>query len=364
MRADVRGYPFWPRALKLYSRPGTEVQDQSLHRSHRACNPRPVDAFAPKIGRRRKNSPGCQMGPNHEHWRPEKVVRLLEESALRNENTAGGRRRSWSQTGSAPSYRHRNGDEEKSRRRPHTPNQKSKPPNALKHGVFAINPAIPNEDPREFQELCSALDDEWQPSGPTEEDAVRTIADAMWRKLRAQKFVRAKVTASTFDPRHPTFDEARGLILFSCHMLSEGEMAFEKQASSYLRADKINYLKQKYPRPNYKSTEEWAEAIITEIRTELLPALGPRFEPGEKLDDSSEAFRKAALEMQLFLCIIHAREFLDDELNVLERLDGRIVRAVKHLVQTKAMKQMLRQTSPDREQPRTITARSTSSDES
>src|SRR5262249_22084220 len=59
-----------------------------------------------------------------------------------------------------------------------------------------------------------------------------------------------------------------------------------------------------------------------------------------------------------------AREFLDDELNVLERLEGRIARAVKQLVQTKAMKQMLRQTSREREQPRTITARSTSSDES
>jgi hypothetical protein len=292
-------------------------------------------------------------------------VRSLEESALRNQNTAGGTRRSWSQTGSAPSDRHRNGDRREGRRRPHTPNQKSKRPNALKHGVFAVNAAIPGEDPREFQELFSALVDEWQPSGPTEVDAVSTLADAMWRKLRAQKFLRAKVTANTFDPRHPTFDEARGLFLFSCHMRSEAEIAFEKHASSYLRADKINHLKRKFPRSNYKSTEEWAEAIITEIRTELVPAaLGPRLKPGEKLDDYSGAFRKAAVEMQLFLCIIHAREFLDDELNVLERLDGRIVRAVKHLVQTKAMKQMLRQTSAEGEdeQPGKITAGSTSSD--
>ena len=183
----------------------------------------------------------------------------------------------------------------------------------------------------------------------------------MWRKLRAQKFLRAKVIANTFDPRHPTFDEARGLFLFSCHMRSKAEMAFEKYASSYLRADKINHLKQKFPRSTYKSTGEWAEAIITGIRTKLVPAaLGPRLKPGEQLDDYSEAFRKIAVEMRLFLCIIHAREFLDDELNVLERLDGRIARAVKHLVQTKGMKQLLRQTSA--EQPGKITAKSTSSD--
>ena len=121
----------------------------------------------------------------------------------------------------------------------------------------------------------------------------------------------------------------------------------------------------KFPRSNYLSTEEWAEAIITEIETELLPAaLGPRLKPGEKLDDYSEAFRQAAVEMQLFLCVIHAREFLDDELNVLERLEGRIARAMKHLVQTKAMKQLLRETSAERDakQPGKITARSTCPD--
>jgi hypothetical protein len=51
---------------------------------------------------------------------------------------------------------------------------------------------------------------------------------------------------------------------------------------------------------------------------------------------------------------------LDDELDVRERLDAGIARAVKHLVQTKAMKQMLGQTSVEREdkQPGKITARS------
>ena len=288
---------------------------------------------------------------------------IIRGKRVEKPETAGGRRRSWGQTSSARSDRPRNGDRREGRRRPHTPNQKSKRPNALKHGVFAVNPAIPGEDPREFQELFSALVDEWQTSGPTEIDAVFTIADAIWRKLRAQKFRRANVIANTFDPRHPTFDEARGLFLFSCHMRSEAEMAFEKHARSYLHADKINHLKQKFPRSNYTSTEDWAEDIITEIRTELVPAaLSPRLKARGAILYYSELFRKAAVEMQLFLCVIHAREFLDDELNVLERLDGRIARAVKHLVQTKGMKQLLRQTSA--EQPGKITARSTSSDES
>jgi hypothetical protein len=51
-------------------------------------------------------------------------------------------------------------------------NQNPKRPNAQKHGVFTVNPVMPGEDPREFEQLHFALIDEWQPSGPTEEDAV------------------------------------------------------------------------------------------------------------------------------------------------------------------------------------------------
>jgi hypothetical protein len=289
----------------------------------------------------------------------------LEKIKLRNQNTTGVGQRPSNQAGSAPSDRHRSRDRRGGGRAQHTPNQKGKRPNALKHGVFAINPVIPGENPREFQELWFALVDEWQPCGPTEEDAVFTIADAMWRKRRAQKFVRAKVTANTFDPRHPTFDEAQMLLLFSFCLHSEPETAFEKHASSYLRADKIDHLKQKFPRSNYKSTEEWVEAVIREITTELLPAVPSvrlKLEPGEKLDDYSEAFRQFAVDTQTSVALIHAREFLDDELDQCERLDARIARAVKHLIQIKAMKQMLRQTSVEREdkQPGKITATITS----
>ena len=69
-------------------------------------------------------------------------------------------------------------------------NPKWKQPNALKHGVFAQSPIIPEEDPEQFKELHSAVAEEWSPAGATEEDAVFTIATAMWRKRRAHAFLR------------------------------------------------------------------------------------------------------------------------------------------------------------------------------
>ena len=168
----------------------------------------------------------------------------------------------------------------------------SKRPNALKHGIFAVNPIIPGEDVREFADLYAALIVEWQPSGPTEADAVHSLADFMWRKRRAQKILCAKLISSTYDRGSPAFDERRGLNLFIYCLRSEPETAFERTASVLLSADSISHLTRRFPRSNCQSTSEWAEAVIAEIKLVLLPAAPPSLEaaePGE--GDMPEPFR-------------------------------------------------------------------------
>ena len=240
-------------------------------------------------------------------------------------------------------------------------NPPSKRPNAQKHGVFALVdfPTIPGEDVREYAELCTALIDEWEPSGPTEIDAVLSLADLMWRKRRAQEFLRTKLMLKTFDPHSPTFDERRGFNLFIHWMHLEPETSFERHASIFLRPDSIRHLKRKFPRSNYPSTSEWAQAVIMEIKSVLLPAAPPSLEatePGE--GDLPEPLRKMPGELQAIASITHAGEDFEADLKLRERLDAMIARQVKRLIQTKAMKQMLRQTSAaqDAEQPKRITA--------
>jgi hypothetical protein len=239
---------------------------------------------------------------------------------------------------------------------------KRKRPNAQKHGVFAFVdfPTMPGEDVREYAELCTALVDEWEPSGPTEIDAVFSLADLMWRKLRAQRFLRTKLIERTFDPRSPTFDERRGFGLFILCLRSEPETAFERIASRLLTAATIRHLKQKFPRCNYQSTSEWAEAVITEIKSILLPAAPPSLEatvPGE--GDLPEPLRQIPIRWKVNASIQNAKEDLEADLNLRQRLDAMIHRQLKHLIQLKAWKEMLHQTSAaqDDEQPKRITAR-------
>jgi hypothetical protein len=212
-------------------------------------------------------------------------------------------------------------------------NQKWRHPNAYKHGVFASMAIVPGEDPREFEELHSAVVEEWTPAGATEQDAVLTIAKGVWLKRRVQKFFQAQLFKCVLDPKHPLFDEAFSLARLAFLMERTPETAFQKYASSSLRSDKINYLNQKFPRSDFKSTLEWAQAIINEICALV-----------------AETNFEADHELALFHpSVAVSDDLFKSQLALDERLDVMIDRAVKRLIQTKAMKQMLGQTSTNRQ---------------
>jgi len=228
------------------------------------------------------------------------------------------------------------------------PHRKPKGRNALKNGVFAEPLILPGEDRRQFDAIHSALIEEWAPSGPSEESRVFGIADAEWRKLRSRRFVQAKAIANSLSPNHPAFDEARGLITFGYLISRKPETAFEEYASNLLHADKIDHLNRKFPRQNFASIADWAVAVAEEVQSVLLPAT-PGFaalDP-DSLDPATDARRSEAIKMRLSVTTIHARNFLDDDLDQQERLDARIKKLIWELVELKSAKQALRRIASD-----------------
>jgi hypothetical protein len=224
--------------------------------------------------------------------------------------------------------------------------RKCKRPNALKHGFYAGAPLIPGEDPGEFNNLYAELICEWKPSGPTLRDGVFELADLRWKQRRLKKFVQTKLSLTTFDPRSPAFDEDLGLLAFAHYLRSEPETCFEQRASNFLRPDKINYLKQKFPRPNYQSTSEWAEAVIKEIYLLSVQAVPQSETPeiAELGDKFREASREWKAECQVVGTITLASELFEYELKQSELLEARIARKIKFLIELKTMQQMLCET--------------------
>ena len=207
-------------------------------------------------------------------------------------------------------------------------NDRSRRPNAYRHGIFCRTTIVPGEDPEEFEALYSALIQEWAPAGETEEDAVLSIAKAIWRKRRAQRFIQIRVTTNSTNPRHPTYDEYESLAAVANILRATPSINFEDYASRCLEPDKAKKLIDKFPRARYKSDQDWANSVIKEIETILMPKVNFRADPAYEYGNllrSSGTFTD---------------DFFDQELRLDERLDIMIDRAVKRLLQIKAMKQM------------------------
>jgi hypothetical protein len=87
--------------------------------------------------------------------------------------------------------------------------------------------------------------------------------------------------------------------------------------------------------------------------------------PSEEDSHGMLATRGLLKERKFLSSVTDASEWFEEELKVRERLDANISRVVKHLVQTKATKQVLRQTGGlERadERPKKIAAKSASKD--
>ena len=122
---------------------------------------------------------------------------------------------------------------------------KWKRPNAQKHGVFSATAILPGEDEEEFKELHTALIDEWRPVGATEEDAVLSIAKAVWRKRRVQKFLEVQLKQNTADPNHPAYQESVSLTALLVHMTNApSEMPFGEMRLFTCAQTESNFCKE------------------------------------------------------------------------------------------------------------------------
>jgi hypothetical protein len=206
-----------------------------------------------------------------------------------------------------------------------------KRPNARKHGAYAKAAILPGERRQEFEALHSALVEEWAPVGRTEEDAVLSLAKGMWRKRRVQRYLEAEVVKAELDPRHPAYNDLAGLLTFIAFMQAKPDVAIEEH-SHFLPSHQINYLLEKFPQNDFESTSEWAQAVLGEISTNLLPDAAKSYRDERAMPDELLALKSTATLSQ---------DLFKQELALEERIDAMIDRAIKRLIQTKALKQML-----------------------
>ncbi len=182
--------------------------------------------------------------------------------------------------------------------------RKGNHPNALKHGAFAKTTILPGEDPREFEELHSALIEEWTPVGPTEEDAVLTIAKGVWRKRRLQKIFQAEIKLDRLDRDHVLYDEAGALRRF-LSFIEDAPDSFdflERGINHVLSVRLANHLLKRCARQDFENPSAWREALC-ERASIMLPLVERlhKSSPEMLLKLSSKHFTSAVFEYEIRL---------------------------------------------------------------
>ena len=197
--------------------------------------------------------------------------------------------------------------------------------NALKHGAFSTIIILPWEDPEEFRILHAALIAEWNPVGPTEQDADHC-------KRHVAETSNAAFPHERTYPDHAAYHEAHALRSF-CEVLESSPDKPEdvELAFGLLSVRNCDHLRRKFSQYDFQSTSEWIRAIQNEVTSVLLPEA----ERGDRLVEVV-----ISRDAQFF-----TQEVVKHELAVDERIDAMIDRAIKRLVQAKAFKQMLGSTS-------------------
>jgi hypothetical protein len=193
--------------------------------------------------------------------------------------------------------------------------------NAQKHGAFSSAIILPNEDPAEFEKLRGEVCDEWKPEGLSEIEKVNSIAMNMWRKQRLRRYFKKKLDraagiANAFNRKDKRKYESLIKVLEDI----EAGLLTEEYLSKTLTPADAQRLKQKHPRDKYSNEKDWRSAITEEII------------------DALEIYDVASARVETIDDLMSDETFADRELSIEERIDAKIDKDIKQLVQIKTMK--------------------------
>ncbi|NOJ50699.1 hypothetical protein [Bradyrhizobium archetypum] len=230
-------------------------------------------------------------------------------------------------------------------------------PNALKHGGFSRMELFPWENSAEFEKLHRDLIDQYQPRGPLQEDCIQSVASFMWRKRRIrdkrrfdtqaalervenavlwdqppplmdknQEITMYRLTNGSSELRPHALDDYQRLMAFSCALYRDRSKSSVSMIVDFLPKEFKEHLKEKVPGDAYETATQWIVALKEEVDGVLLPMV-------RKRQPKSDCYAETAAN---FL----TNERLMADLDIEERFDAGIDRALKRLFSLKAAEQL------------------------
>ena len=198
----------------------------------------------------------------------------------------------------------------------------------IKGRVKASEIMLWSETHEEYEALRAGAYQEWCPEGVTEEFEVKTLVQLLWRRRRLDRYEQIGT--------QKRLDRIRHVNEQSRHIENLRALASEFAAAD--TAEKVNAIlstlsqlyriaiQRDWPLKDGDDPGNWGSRIASGLSA---------WKPAARHENADE-----------FLAAIDVEELFDRSLSRIERMDAMIERAIKRLVQIKAMKQMHRQLQP------------------
>ena len=195
--------------------------------------------------------------------------------------------------------------------------------NAVKHGVFAEAIILPGENIEEFAALYDELKAEWCPEGSSQHDKVLSIAKNRWRKLRIARYhkknfrIQARFREAADDLLIYEVDSKKEFL----ELVESGAAITEQDLSAKLGVSYAKEIQNKFPRKNYDSDSAWLSVVTKTIRSGVVELC---------------KFHLETISVSEF----PHEDFVLRELALEERIDAKIDKDIRGLMQLKAFQEI------------------------
>jgi hypothetical protein len=190
--------------------------------------------------------------------------------------------------------------------------------NAVKHGAF-VKDLLPDEDPLEFERLHESLRDEWKPDGPTQEEAVLSLAHAYRAVHRLERFSAEELELTA---ESPLLNEVNLMIELTEILENKRREAVAREIVGQLPETVRQHLNRKYPRANFEDPQRWIAALVAAMPDLLeVHATAATREQADLTWRTGQAARR--------------HEVFEKTTKLKERLDCRVDKCLRRLIDLK-----------------------------
>jgi hypothetical protein len=198
--------------------------------------------------------------------------------------------------------------------------------NATKHGAFAQDLILADEDVQEFEQLHQSVIADWSPVGATEEHAVYILAQCLWANYRVERY---HVNEMALIQKHRLQYECDEINSFTKTLNNAKDEMVANRIIGLLPERYSKWLARKFPRSNYDDANSWIQALTSSAMPKI-----------QEIHAVAAVKERGSLQFKIDQAA-RVRDLMEKKLKLDERVDSRTDKAIRRLVQLKTLRQVI-----------------------